>query len=69
MTVILVEHDMDLVMGVSNHVIVLDAGAKIAEGTPAQVAADPAVLEAYLGAGEQVERGRKRPTAIAQRHC
>ena len=67
MTVILVEHDMDLVMGVSNHVIVLDAGAKIAEGTPAQVAADPAVLEAYLGAGEQAERGRKQPFAIAQK--
>jgi branched-chain amino acid transport system ATP-binding protein len=65
MTVILVEHDMDLVMGVSNHVIVLDAGAMIAEGTPAQVAADPTVLEAYLGAGEQAERGRKQPVAIA----
>ena len=67
MTVILVEHDMDLVMGVSSHVIVLDAGAKIAEGTPAQVATDPAVLEAYLGAGEQAERGRKQPFAIAQK--
>jgi branched-chain amino acid transport system ATP-binding protein len=62
-TVILVEHDMDLVMGVSSHVIVLDAGAKIAEGTTAQVAANPAVLEAYLGAGEQAERGRKHPAA------
>jgi branched-chain amino acid transport system ATP-binding protein len=58
---------MDLVMGVSNHVIVLDAGAKIAEGTPARVAADPAVLEAYLGVAEHAERGRKHPVVIAQK--
>jgi ABC-type branched-subunit amino acid transport system ATPase component len=58
--VILVEHDMELVMGISSHVVVLDAGAKIAEGPPLQVAAEPAVLEAYLGAGKQAERGRKR---------
>ena len=58
--VILVEHDMELVMGISSHVVVLDAGAKIAEGPPLQVAAEPAVLEAYLGAGKQAERRRKR---------
>ena len=64
--VILVEHDMDLVMGVSNHVVVLDAGAKIAEGVPARVAAEPAVLEAYLGAGEQIDRRRDRAVAATQ---
>ena len=66
MTVILVEHDMDLVMGVSRHVVVLDAGAKIAEGPPLQVAAEPAVLEAYLGAGEQVDRRRERALPARQ---
>jgi ABC-type branched-subunit amino acid transport system ATPase component/ABC-type branched-subunit amino acid transport system permease subunit len=58
--VIVVEHDMELVMGVSDHVVVLDAGAKIAEGPPRQVAAEPAVREAYLGVGEQADRSRRR---------
>ena len=57
--VILVEHDMKLVMGVSDRVVVLDAGAKIADGAPAAVAADPAVLKAYLGAEKSVDRARK----------
>jgi branched-chain amino acid transport system ATP-binding protein len=47
--VLLVEHDMDLVMDVSSHVVVLDAGAVLAEGSPAAVQADPAVRAAYLG--------------------
>jgi branched-chain amino acid transport system ATP-binding protein len=48
-TVVLVEHNMKLVMGVSDHVIVLDRGRKLAEGRPDEVARDARVIEAYLG--------------------
>jgi ABC-type branched-subunit amino acid transport system ATPase component len=61
--VLLVEHDMTLVMDVSDHVLVLDAGQKIAEGSPAAVARNPYVLKAYLG--EQQHAARDRTTALA----
>ena len=48
-TMVLVEHDMELVMGVSDHVVVLDGGNRIASGSPDEIRTNPLVLEAYLG--------------------
>jgi branched-chain amino acid transport system ATP-binding protein len=62
---LLIEHDMGVVMRISDHIVVLDHGKKISDGSPPEVRADPKVIAAYLGEGDEDEETAEAAEEVA----